>query len=296
MKHFDIKIIVVPTDFSDTAEAAIKHASNIAKAFNSEIHLVHVLEAYTANVNIPEFREVDAVIVNLFEKVEQKLQAYGDRLSKETGIKIATHAATGGIKAKVVSYAKRVNADLIVTGTHGASGFREFFMGSNSYRIVSEASCPVLSVNGKETDLNYSNIVLPIDSSPTSRQKVVQAVDIAKRFGSTVHIAELCSNDEPEHKAHLNQMVKQVQEYLDKHGIKHITRELFGSNLASLTINFANTIDADLIIMMTEQEPRITGFFLGQYAQQVVNHSHIPVMSIHPDQHNTAVEIEGFGI
>lgn len=296
MKHFDVKIIVVPTDFSETAEAAIRHAVSIAKTYGAEIHLVHVLEAYTANVNIPEFREVDSAIVNLFEKVEQKLNGYGDRLSKETGIRIVTHAATGGIKAKVVSYAKNVHADLIVTGTHGASGFREFFMGSNSYRIVSEAPCPVISVGGKETNLNYQHIVLPVDNSPASRQKVVQAVDLAKRYNSTIHIAELCSSEDPAHKAHLNQMVKQVQDYLTKFGVKHSTKQLFGSNLASLTMNFAYTIDADLIIMMTEQEPNVSGFFMGPFAQQVVNHSQIPVMSIHPVEHNTAMEVEGFGI
>ncbi len=296
MKSFDVKNIVVPTDFSDTAEAAIRHATNIAKVYGAEIHLVHVLEAYTANVNIPEFREVDAVIVNLFEKVEQKLQGYGERLSMETGIKVSTHAATGGIKAKVVAYAKSINADLIITGTHGASGAKEFFMGSNSYRIVSESPCPVLSVNHKETSLNYNKIVLPIDNSPASRQKVMRAADIAKRLGSTIYIAELCSTEDEDTKAKLNQKVKQVEDYFDKYGIQYISKELHGGNLATLTMNFATTIDADLIIMMTEQEPNITGLFMGPFAQQVVNHSHIPVMSIHPEVHNTSIEIEGFGI
>ncbi|UPT67888.1 MAG: universal stress protein [Sphingobacteriales bacterium JAD_PAG50586_3] len=166
MKNEDIKIIVVPTDFSETAEVALAHAVKLAKLYGSELHLVHVLEAYTANVNIPEFKEVDAVIVNLFEKVEQKLRAFGDNLAHQNGLKVVVHAATGSIKAKVINYAKKVGAGLIVTGTHGASGFREFFMGSNSYRIVSEAPCPVISVNSKNSNPDYSKIVLPIDSSP----------------------------------------------------------------------------------------------------------------------------------
>jgi nucleotide-binding universal stress UspA family protein len=244
---------------------------------------VHVLEAYTANVNIPEFKEVDAVIVNLFEKVEQKLRAYGDKLARENGIKVVVHAATGSIKGKVVNYAKKVGAGLIVTGTHGASGFREFFMGSNSYRIVSEAPCPVLSVNSQQAEPEYKKIVLPIDSSPPSRQKVVHAVDLAKRMGATIYIAELVSNLDPTEKARLNQKVKQVQEYLEKHGVQHVTKEIKGSNLALLTMNFAAAVDADLIVMMTEQEPNVSGLFMGPFAQQVVNHSNIPVMSIRPE-------------
>lgn len=283
MKHEDIKIIVVPTDFSETAEVALAHAVKLAQLYGSEIHLVHVLEAYTANVNIPEFKEVDAVIVNLFEKVEQKLRAYGDKLARENGIKVVVHAATGSIKGKVVNYAKKVGAGLIVTGTHGASGFREFFMGSNSYRIVSEAPCPVLSANSQQAEPEYKKIVLPIDSSPPSRQKVVHAVDLAKRTGATIYIAELVSNLDPTEKARLNQKVKQVQEYLEKQGVQHVTKEIKGSNLALLTMNFAAAVDADLIVMMTEQEPNVSGLFMGPFAQQVVNHSNIPVMSIRPE-------------
>lgn len=292
MTNFDVKIIVVPTDFSDTAELAIGHAVQLASLYNAELHLVHVLESYTSNVNIPEFKEVDAVIVNLFEKIEEKLRRYGAELAHNTGIKVVTHAATGGVKAKITSYAKRVGASLIVTGTHGASGFREFFMGSNSYRIVSEAPCPVISVNSNE-NIDYKKIVLPIDSSPASRQKVVPAVEIAKRYGSTVYIAELCSSDDPQDKAKLNQKVKQVEDYLNKNGIPAIKKELKGINLAQLTLNFAAAIDADLIVMMTEQEPNISGLFMGPYAQQVVNHSRIPVLSIRPDEHPENVHFSG---
>jgi nucleotide-binding universal stress UspA family protein len=295
MKHEDIKIIVVPTDFSETADVAINHAVKLAKLYGSEIHLVHVLEAYTANVNIPEFKEVDAVIVNLFEKVEQKLRAFGDKLSRENHIKVVVHAATGSIKGKVVNYAKKAGAGLIVTGTHGASGFREFFMGSNSYRIVSEAPCPVISVNSKHAEPEYKKIVLPIDSSPPSRQKVVYAVDLAKRMGATIYLAELVSNLDPNDKAKLNQKVKQVQEYLTKHGIEHITKEIKGTNLALLTLNFATAVDADLIVMMTEQEPNVSGLFMGPFAQQVVNHSNIPVMSIRPEEHPENVHFSGSG-
>jgi nucleotide-binding universal stress UspA family protein len=283
MKHEDIKIVVVPTDFSETAEVAIRHAVTLSKLYGSELHLVHVLEAYTANVNIPEFKEVDAVIVNLFEKVEQKLRSLGDKLAHENGIRVVVHAATGSIKGKVINYAKKVGAGLIVTGTHGASGFREFFMGSNSYRIVSEAPCPVISVNSHQAEPEYKKIVLPIDSSPPSRQKVIYAVDLAKRMGATIYLAELVSNLDTVEKARLNQKVKQVQEYLEKHGVQHVTKEIKGSNLALLTMNFAAAVDADLIVMMTEQEPNVSGLFMGPFAQQVVNHSNIPVMSIRPE-------------
>lgn len=295
MKQFDIKNIVVPTDFSETAELSIRHAITLAKLYGAEVHLVHVLESYTTNVNIPEFKEVDAVIVNLFEKVEQKLKEYAHNLSLETGITLHTHAATGGIKAKVINYAKKINADLIITGTHGTSGVREFFMGSNSYRIVSEAPCPVISVRNDDGKAEYKNIVMPIDNSPASRQKVVHATQLAKKLGATVHIVELCSTEDADAKAKLNQKVKQVAEYFTKHGVSFVVKELYGANLATLTMNYATTVDADLIVMMTEQEPNVSGFFMGPFAQQVINHSRVPVMSIHPEEHPEMINFSGSG-
>lgn len=295
MRNFDIKIVVVPTDFSETAEVAINHAINFAKPYNAELHLVHVLEAYTANVNIPEFKVVDAAIVGLFETVEEKLRNYGDRIAADSGLKVITHAATGSIKAKVINYARKVGASLIVTGTHGASGAREFFMGSNSYRIVSESPCPVISVNSRNEVSNYEKLVLPIDLSPSSRQKVVHAAEIAKRYGSMIYIAELCSTDDAKEKAKLNQMVKQVTDYFDKQGVQYTIKELRGSNLASLTLNFATAVDADLIVMMTEQEPNVSGLFMGPFAQQIVNHSTIPVLSVRPEEHPENVHFSGSG-
>ncbi|UPT67887.1 MAG: universal stress protein [Sphingobacteriales bacterium JAD_PAG50586_3] len=118
---------------------------------------------------------------------------------------------------------------------------------------------------------------------------------MAKRLGATIYLAELVSNLDPAEKAKLNQKVKQVQDYLTKHGLQHITKEMHGTNLALLTLNFATAVDADLIVMMTEQEPNVSGLFMGPFAQQVVNHSNIPVLSIRPEEHPENVHFSGSG-
>jgi nucleotide-binding universal stress UspA family protein len=179
----------------------------------------------------------------------------------------------------IITTAKDCGADLIVMGTHGVSGFEEFFLGSNAYRVVTSASVPVLTVQEKADKMGFENIVLPIDSSQHTRDKVSEVVALAQAFGSKVHIAQLMKEDDDV--AIMNLKVKQVAEHLEHKGISHEITILTEGNIATMTLNFAQTVKADLIAIMTDQE-NFTGFFVGEYAQQIVNHSKVPVLSVTP--------------
>mgnify|MGYP001204077176 FL=1 len=76
--------------------------------------------------------------------------------------------------------------------------------------------------------------------------------------------------------------LKQVEDYITKHGISHTTEIMKGENIANLTLKHAESLNADLIVIMTEQEDELTGLLMGTFAQQVVNHSKIPVMTVKP--------------
>ena len=279
--QFDINYITVPTDYSAAATVAIDHAVDIAKRFGAEIHLVHVLEdgAYTgvfAPSSKSEYKDK--------ERAQLRLQDDAEKLRKDTGLHISHQVVTGRIYEEIVRVAEEEKADLVVMGTHGASGWAEFFVGSNAFKVVTQTDCPVLSIQQNATKTELKNIILPIDQTPESRQKVRHAAAFAKKFGSTIHIASLLTDDEPEIRFDFEKKVKQITEYLDREEIAHTESILVGSNLATMTMNFAESKGGNLIVMMTEQEPNITGFLMGPFAQQVVNHSRIPVLSISPDE------------
>ena len=123
---------------------------------------------------------------------------------------------------------------------------------------------------------------MPIDNSPATRQKVRFAVELAKRYDSRIHIAGILTLDYKDIRKKFMAKVKQVEDYITKHGITHTTEILKGENIASLTLKHAENLKADLIVIMTEQEDELTGLLMGTFAQQVVNHSKIPVMSVKP--------------
>ncbi|MBL4586892.1 MAG: universal stress protein [Flavobacteriales bacterium] len=279
--EFKISKIVVPTDFSEAAYAAMNHAVDLAKKFDAEITLVHVLEtgAYQGIFSPSKKTEYDEK-----EHAQLKIQEDAHKLETDSGVSVSQVVVSGRISEEIINAVKEHEADLVIMGTHGVAGWAEFFVGSNAFKVVTQSPCPIMTIQSTATKPNCEHIILPIDRTPETRQKVPVAAAMAKKFGATIHIATLLSEDEPEIRHEFEIKVKQITEYLDREEIVHTESILVGSNLATMTMNFAESKGGNLIIMMTEQEDNMTGFLMGPFAQQVVNHSKIPVLSISPDE------------
>ena len=276
---FNVKRILIPIDFSETSLLALDHATFMAKLFKADITLVHVVEKTTFKIELTKKKNSDGVTDKI---IYAKLQELAEGVKHKTGNNVQVLTKSGKIAKKIVEAAKETLTDLIILGTHGVSGFEEFFMGSNAFRVVTESECPVISVQAHATKVGFNDIVLPIDNSAASRQKLRLAVELAKRYDSTLHIAGILTLDYKEIRTKFNAKLKQVEEYIKKHKVSYTVETLKGENIASLTLAYAEKIKADLIVIMTEQEEELTGLLMGTFAQQVVNHSKIPVMSVKP--------------
>tara|TARA_R110000868_G_scaffold186569_2_gene429004 strand:- start:708 stop:1649 length:942 start_codon:yes stop_codon:yes gene_type:complete len=282
MKHqFQVNKILIPIDFSNTSKLALEHAAHLCKAFDSELHLVHIYKTSTIDV-LPNLTATSASLPNyegLRDMVIEELNAVGKKFSKQHNIAYNIEVKEGSVSKGIIASAQDCGADLIVMGTHGVSGFEEFFLGSNAYRVVTSSTVPVLTVQDHSDKLGFKNIVLPIDNSQHTRDKVSEVVALAEALGSKVHIAQLMREDDDA--AIMNLKVKQIEEHLDHKSIAHQTTVINNQNIAQATLDFAQKVEGDLIAIMTDQE-NYTGFFVGEYAQQIVNHSEIPVLSVTP--------------
>jgi nucleotide-binding universal stress UspA family protein len=284
MGKLEVQRILIPTDFSDTANLALEHAVKMAKLLDSEITLLHVVSTFSFRVNLPEIDLDEAQNAKLSGAIGARLAEYAEDIKQKHGIKVNTLITYGRIREEVVRVAEDTDADIIILGTHGVSGIREFFMGSNAFRIVSEASCPVLSVQQSAQQVGFNHIVVPIDNSFHSREKLGMAVRMAATYDSTIHICGLRSHDHDDEdiNAKFRMKMKQVEDFLKEREVNYTATTVFCSNIARATMDFGIEKEADLIIIMNEQEINTTGFFMGPYAQQIVNHSTIPVLSIRP--------------
>ncbi|MDQ3047318.1 MAG: universal stress protein [Bacteroidota bacterium] len=282
MKAFKVQKILIPVDFSETSMIALDHAGMIAQKFNAELVLLHVIERHWEQFSIIAPELVVPVPTNITEAIESKLEETATDIQSRYGILTSSVISDGNIFAEIISVSKEHHIDVIVMGTHGTKGVVEFFIGSNTYKVVTESTCPVISVQSKAKTPGFKNILLPIDDSNHSRQKVTHAVMMAKNFGATIHIVGLHDYSDESDVRKFEMKLDQVQEYIKKGGISFTSKIIEGTNQARVTYDHAKVIGADLILIMTDQDENITGRLMGTYAQQIVNHSKIPVMSIQP--------------
>ena len=275
-----ISKILIPYDFSETADLSLEHAIFMAKLMKAEITLLHIVETVSFTSAISH------ALSGFEQKIESatndKLEQLAREIHMKSGIALTVRTEVGRIYKKICNVAKEIDADIIIMGTHGVSGYEKFSVGTNTSRVVQEAPCPVLSVQTHAKGLGFSKILLPIDESNDSRQKVPFAVALARYYKSHITIIGLINFTGNDLTRKFKIKVEQVEEYISKHDLNYDTQFVEGKDLAAMTMKAADDSDADLLVIMTEQEPSITGFLLGTYAVKVVNNSKVPVLSIHP--------------
>jgi nucleotide-binding universal stress UspA family protein len=142
----------------------------------------------------------------------------------------------------------------------------------------------VITVRRSKISSNIDKIVLPLDFTFQTREKVPYTVELAKVFGSKIHILPISLSKIKNTMKKLHQYAEQVASYLDNQKIPYTVEHLHGSNLTDLTLDYARSIDADLISIMTEQEKSTSNLLLGTYAHQFINKAFIPVLSF-PNYH-----------
>jgi nucleotide-binding universal stress UspA family protein len=199
----------------------------------------------------------------------------------------------GSPSAEVSKVAKEIGASIVVMGTHGYSPLEELVIGSTALKVITKAHCPTMAMSSEAKQHGYGSIVLPIDNTVNSRQKVHFTLEFAKRFGSTVYGLGLLSSGEAEEKPAMELILRQVHDLAREKGVQFKSEILDSvSNRANATVQFVEKVKGDLIIIMTDQDAEISGFFLGPYSQQVIHNSKVPVIAIKPQ--DLFVEEGGF--
>jgi nucleotide-binding universal stress UspA family protein len=293
MKRNNNNNILVPTDFSEVAQNALGHALKIADVYKNEITLINIQD--------------DGGLFGLFGAnndkmglIKEAIDMKMDKLISESRvlyphIVINKRVEYGKIYKVITEIAEEENFDSIIMGTNGASGLQQI-TGSNASRVINYAKVPVVVVKDKPIGKNgYEKIVLPIDLSRESRQKVTWAIHLAKKFNSITHVIyENSTRDEVKNRIYA--AVNQTQDILSQNNANYIVRGLdedkYPDSFAEDTLAYANEIGADLIMIMTQQEKGFSEFLLGSYAQQIVNHSsQVPVMCINSS--DTGIILDG---
>lgn len=268
------KIIIVGIDFSKGSMHALKFAVGVANKAHSNVMLVHVMKPQREESIFSDDRN------EIRKEAKKRLEEliYKHKFELRNG-KLMYKIRSGKVDKEILNQAKYHDAYMLVVGTHGISGFEPSWIGSNAYRLVVNAPCPVVTIRyGEDARKSLGKIVLPIDSTKESRQKVPFTAGLAKIFNAEVLILGLVTSSAV--KTLIESYCKQVEKYLLQEVILNSTHLVDADNLTDTTLTFAKAHHADLIAIMTEQETTLSNLLLGSYAQQMINHADIPVLTL----------------
>ncbi|WP_353779416.1 universal stress protein [Winogradskyella sp. 3972H.M.0a.05] len=274
-----MKKIIVPIDFSEHSEYALETAANIAKKHNAQIlalHMLEISETYLTKGHL----DLNAETAFFLKRAEQK---FDEALSKPflEGITITPIIKHFRVFSEVNDIAEEHDADLVVMGSHGASGLKEMFIGSNTEKVVRHSEIPVLIVKHSPILTDFETVVFACDFSEDSIASYQKANALFDKFGATLNIVyvnlpdnRFLSSSEMEQR--VANFFKSANGNLDK--MKDVSY-VCDYSIEKGILNYANVIGADLIAVATHGRKGLAHFFEGSISEDIANHSTLPVMT-----------------
>ncbi|HOO97950.1 MAG TPA: universal stress protein [Bacteroidales bacterium] len=285
------KLIVVPWDFTHVAEHALAHAVKISRMVKTDICLLHIVDAGIKPQSLGEKKAL--------------LKSVADENSKKYNMTVIPEIQKGTIFTAIADYVNQKDVkeelkkevNLVVMGTHGMKGMQKL-TGSWALKVIVKSQVPFIVVQDPPVDQErYHNIVMPVDFRKENKEKTKMAIFMGKYFDSKMHILVTTSTDPSlikKTKINLNFAIK----YLIQNNIEYQIHEIPKGNFAQQTIDFAQKINADLILIVTTKNITFADYMVGASEQYIIaNSSRIPVCCVNPKASfaNTAQFMGGWG-
>ncbi|HOK25765.1 MAG TPA: universal stress protein [Bacteroidales bacterium] len=265
------KLIVVPWDFTHVAEHALAHAVKISRMVSNQICLLHIVD--------PKIKPAE-------EKAKsESLKHIAEENSKKYNVPITSHIEKGTIFKSIgafVNDTEKRDVSLVVMGTHGIKGMQKL-TGSWALKVIVKSKVPFIVVQDPPRDWErYHNIVCPMDFRSENKEKIKMAIFMGKYFDSKIHIIKTTPTDKmliKKTNINLNFAIK----FLIQNNIEYEIHDLPKGDFAQQTIDFAQKINADLILIVTTKNITFTDYMLGASEQYIIaNSSKIPVICVNP--------------
>ena len=278
-----MKKIIVPIDFSEHSEYALETAAAIAVKHNSEILVLHMLELsnaiYTASAS-----NLNEEAVFYLKLAEKKISTFLDRPYLQN-VKITPIIKHFKVLKEINEVVLAHNADLIVMGSHGVSGAKEVFIGSNAEKVVRHATIPVLIVKHNPILVDFETTIFACDFSDEAIESYLKAKKVFEKLESKIHLIYVNTPDNGfksslEIDSLVSEFLKKAEGNLDGLSDVHVVSDY---SVEKGVFNFANNIGADLIAVATHGRKGIAHFFEGSISEDIANHSTLPVMTFKID-------------
>lgn len=278
-----MKRILVPCDFSDPAVQAFKFAVEVALKNRGEIYLLNVVEVPVMHetVLMPTLYFEQSLMNEMKEAAGKKFWKMKDKWAGE-GVAVSMHVEFGSIITTIRQFIEEKKIDLVVMGTHGATGAREFLIGSNTEKIVRTSLVPVIAIKKSIKLSNIKSIVFPNDLNLENEQLTLKVKELQNFFKATLHIVYI--NTPAFFQRDVDTKLK-LKNFAKRFMLKDYTLNVFNDvDQENGVNNFTKEMKGDMIAMATHGRRGISHLVSGSIAEDVVNHVDCPIWTFKNDE------------
>lgn len=267
-----MKKILVPCDFSKPAINAFRFALDIAKLSKGSIILIHIIQLPVMHdtVLMPVLNFEEELLKDLVNKAAARFKKLNEKYNNEA-IKVSWEVEFGQPSKTLLEIVKSESIDLIVMGSHGASGLREYFIGSNAEKVIRKSPVPVLIAK------NYfkgpiSNIVFPNTLETENQGELVAKVkSLQAFFKAQLHVVWI---NTPINFVSDVITRQRLEVFAKRFALKDYSLHIFNHpNEEDGIIHFTEFVKGDIIAMGTHSRRGFTHLINGSVAEDVANHT-----------------------
>ena len=275
------KNFLVPIDFRPESELALEYAASVAVKVGATLHLIYILEE-------------ESPLLKLVLKDDQRdmiLRGAADKLYDAAGkvltgknIPFTTEIKHGKVYKMIIETASEVKADFIFMGRTDSSDMMKNFAGTNTMHIIKGADVPVITLRKKPEYFGCTHIILPLDLTKQTLKQAETAVAVARMLDARLTILSVLREDSKGKEIKYISKLDEIRTNLRKLEVDCDVKLIKNSTDApNIILNDAvRELGGDLVMIRTQQELHISEYFVGSVAQDIINRSDFPVMSINP--------------
>ncbi|MCD6068466.1 MAG: hypothetical protein K0S33_3292 [Bacteroidetes bacterium] len=253
--------ILIPVDFSKQSLVAIRQTFGLARFMHSKIILMHA----DPNSNTDHQAELEQLAAST---------------KMESGLEVDFINLQGDVYEHTDKKAEEMGSGLIVVGLDTQVRFRNFLGGNAVSKFIDHAPCPIITIRSSDNRNDCKNILIAIDLSPESREKVGPVIQLARYYQAAVKVVSVFPPNDEKYENELLPYVNQVKRFIKESGIPCSNKSIPSNHLPEAIVEYAHNNECDLIVQMNKKD----GLFGVSPSHRVVEMSKIPVMSINPSK------------
>ena len=274
-----MKKILVPTDCSDLSDYALNLANTVARHTKAQIYALKVVSVPGEALFDDQGELIDSgnFDISVLEAEKEKNIGQIKTWAEQSDLPVQTVVKVGHLQDQLLRFISREQIDLVVMGTHGASGIKDLIGGSVAERLVKDVSIPVLTLKCDRSEMHIQDIILASHFEQVSPGKMEAVKQIQKAFGAKLHLLKV---NTPKDFVNTRDLLKQMEDFVEKNSLEDTDFSVYcAEDVVEGITNFAEDQGIDLIAIATHGRSALSRVVKKSISKRLVNHVSHPILT-----------------